>query len=76
MHTLNLFLAAPAGDAPPGAHQVLAVLGAALVLVFALMSMRRAVGPFVEILKSALAAVSTFFLIALAAVLLLLSLIR
>jgi hypothetical protein len=80
MHTLVLFpaylLSAPATDAPPGGQHVLAVLGAAGVLLFAFVSMRRAVIPFAEILKSALYAVSTFLLVALAVVLLLVSLIR
>jgi hypothetical protein len=79
MHTLDLFhsylLAAPAAEGPPGG-QVIAVLGASGVLFFAFMSMRKAVGPFVEILKSALYALSTFVLIALAMVLLVISLIR
>jgi len=78
MLTLAVFhpnlLAASAGEGQPAGH-VFAVLAAAGVLMFAFASMRRAVGPFAEILKAALAAVFTFLLIALAVILLLISLI-
>jgi MYXO-CTERM domain-containing protein len=79
MPTLDLlqanFLAASAGENPPPGH-VFAVLGAVALLMFAFGSMRRAVGPFAEILKAALGAVATFLLIAVAVILLLVSLVR
>lgn len=79
MHTLVLFhaslLTASADGKSADGHAVM-VLGAAGLLVFAFMSMRRAVGPFIEILKSALFAMVTFLLIAVAVVLLLISMIR
>jgi len=70
------FLADPADIASSGSQHILFVLVAAAVLLFAFVSMARAVGPVVEIIKSALYAVSTFLLIALAVVLLLISLFR
>ncbi|MET3429539.1 hypothetical protein BJ973_008751 [Actinoplanes tereljensis] len=79
MPTLDFFhsnyLAASAGEGQsPG--RVFAVLGAVFLLMLAFRAMRRAVGPFGEILKAALGAVATFLLIALAVVLLLVSLVR
>lgn len=77
MPTLALFhsnyLAASAGQGQPGGR-VFAVLGAVFLLMLAFRAMRRAVGPFGEILKAALGAVATFLLIALAVLLLLFSL--
>lgn len=77
MPTLALFhsnyLAASAGQSQPGGR-VFAVLGAVFLLMLAFRAMRRAVGPFGEILKAALGAVATFLLIALAVLLLLFSL--
>ena len=80
MHTLVVFpaylLSAPATAAPPGSQHALAVLGASGILLFAFVAMKRALVPFAEIIKSALYAVSTFLLVAVAVVLLLISLVR
>lgn len=75
-NTVN-HLAQSASTAPdPSPGSAVAVLAAAAVLLLAFAAMRRAVGPFVEILKAALYAVSTFLLILVAVILLLISLIR
>ncbi|WP_433296456.1 hypothetical protein ACQP2F_38445 [Actinoplanes sp. CA-030573] len=76
MHTLALFLSTSTTAAQPGTGKVFAILGASGVLVFAFASMRKAVQPFAEVLKAAFFAVSTFLLIGLAVVLLLVSLVK
>ncbi|MBU2662445.1 hypothetical protein KOI35_02870 [Actinoplanes bogorensis] len=65
---------AAAADLPPGSIRVVMILVAVGVLLLTARQMRRAVGPVVEILKAALAAMASFALIGVAVVILLLAL--
>lgn len=69
------YLAVPAAPAASHSHVPLALVGAG-ALTLALVFMWRAAGPFLEIIKSALYAFATFLLIAVGAVLVLVTAVR